>query len=83
MVLVPLYDKDPLERDTVPYVTYGLIALNFLVFFYELGLPGDVDDVFAVKYGFMASRFLADPLGGAWPAAFSHYWGRWRLREGG
>jgi membrane associated rhomboid family serine protease len=69
MVLVPLYDKDPLERDTVPYVTYGLIALNLLVFLYELGLSADADDVFVVKYGFMAARFLADPLGGGWPAA--------------
>ena len=69
MVLMPLYDKDPLERDTVPYVTYGLIALNLLVFLYELSLPADADDVFSLKYGFMAARLLADPLGGAWPAA--------------
>jgi membrane associated rhomboid family serine protease len=31
MVLLPLYDVDPLEGKTTPYVTYGLIAANLLV----------------------------------------------------
>jgi membrane associated rhomboid family serine protease len=69
MVILPLYDKDPLERDTVPYVTYGLIAANILVFIWELRLSGDADDAFALTFGFIASRFADDPLGGAFPAA--------------
>jgi rhomboid family protein len=69
MVILPLYDKDPLERDTVPFVTYGLIAVNLLVFFWELGLSSDADDIFAVNFAFIPSRFAADPLGGAIPAA--------------
>jgi membrane associated rhomboid family serine protease len=69
MVIVPLYDKDPLERDSVPYVTYGLIALNLLVFFYGLTLSPDASEAFAQTFGFLSSRFSDDPFGGAIPAA--------------
>lgn len=69
MVILPLYDKDPLERDSVPYVTYGLIAANVLVFLWELGLSSDVDDMFTLTFGFVPARFAADPLGGAFPPA--------------
>ena len=31
MVLLPLYDVDPLEGKTTPFVTYGLIAINVIV----------------------------------------------------
>jgi membrane associated rhomboid family serine protease len=70
MVILPLYDRDPLERDTVPYVTYGLIAANILVFLWELSLSGDADDQFTLTFGFIATRLADDPLGGgAVPAA--------------
>jgi membrane associated rhomboid family serine protease len=36
--MVPLKDYNPIR--TTPYVTYGLIGLNVLVFIYELTLPG-------------------------------------------
>lgn len=35
--MVPLKDYNPVK--TTPYVTYGLIALNLLLFFYEVSLP--------------------------------------------
>jgi membrane associated rhomboid family serine protease len=69
MVILPLYDKDPLERDTVPYVTYALIAANVLVFLWELGLPPDADDLFAQTFGLNPARLAADPFGGEIPAA--------------
>ena len=34
--MVPLRDENPIR--IVPYVTYGLIALNVLIFLYELSL---------------------------------------------
>lgn len=30
-MVMPLYDIDPLEGKSTPYVTYGLIALNLFV----------------------------------------------------
>ncbi|MGB3135494.1 MAG: rhomboid family intramembrane serine protease [Nodosilinea sp.] len=35
--MVPLKDYNPAQR--TPYVTYGLIALNIVIFIYELSLP--------------------------------------------
>jgi len=69
MVILPLYDRDPLERDGVPWVTYGLIAINLLVFLFERTLTPDGDDNFVLSFGFMPSRLADDPLGGAFPAA--------------
>ncbi len=60
MVIVPLYDRDPLERNTVPFVTYGLIVLNVLVFLAE-GLSADIDAA-------LVRRLALVP--GALPAAF-------------
>ncbi|MBD0308256.1 MAG: rhomboid family intramembrane serine protease, partial [Microcoleus sp. T1-bin1] len=35
--MVPLRDENPIT--ITPYVTYGLVAANILVFLYELTLP--------------------------------------------
>lgn len=35
--MVPLRDDNPIQ--TTPYVTYGLLAINVLVFLYEISLP--------------------------------------------
>jgi len=50
MVIVPLYDRDPLERNTMPYVTYGLILANVLVFVLELCLDPEVDAGFVQQF---------------------------------
>jgi membrane associated rhomboid family serine protease len=39
MVMIPLYDVDPLEGKTTPYVTYGLIATNTIVSVVLFSLP--------------------------------------------
>jgi membrane associated rhomboid family serine protease len=39
MVLLPLYDNDPLEGKTRPYVTYGLIAVNISIAIFTFSLP--------------------------------------------
>jgi membrane associated rhomboid family serine protease len=36
-VFLPLYDENPTRRN--PYVTYGLIGMNILVFLHEIRLP--------------------------------------------
>ncbi|MGD1854003.1 MAG: rhomboid family intramembrane serine protease [Leptolyngbyaceae cyanobacterium] len=39
--MVPIRDENPVQ--ITPYVTYGLIFLNILVFFYELSLPSPME----------------------------------------
>jgi membrane associated rhomboid family serine protease len=60
-VVIPIYDKDPLESNAVPFVTYGLIALNVLIFFYQLTLSPGADEQFAEAAGFIPAAFFHDP----------------------
>lgn len=55
--MMPIGDDNSL-RQSKPVVTYALIALNLLVFFLEIqgGEP------FIMKWAFIPSRFLANPL---------------------
>jgi len=59
--MFPIGDDDT-SRRTVPLVTYALIALNVLFFFVEKS----GGDAFIVKWGFVPSRFLANPFGDVW-----------------
>ncbi|HEY5984560.1 MAG TPA: rhomboid family intramembrane serine protease [Anaerolineales bacterium] len=63
--MLPIGDDDT-GRRTVPLVTYGLIALNVLVFFLEL-MGGDA---LITQWAFVPARFLADP-GGEFLTLFS------------
>ena len=55
--MLPIGD-DNSSRRTVPYVTYGLIAANILIFVLEL-FSGDA---FIEKWAFIPVRFLANPF---------------------
>lgn len=56
--MFPIGDDNSARR-IVPWVTYALIALNLLFFFVELS----GGDAFVMKWAFVPSRFLANPLG--------------------
>lgn len=56
--MFPIGDDNSARR-IVPFVTYALIALNLLFFFVELS----GGDAFVMKWAFVPSRFLANPLG--------------------
>ncbi len=56
--MLPIGDDNSTRR-TAPLVTYALIALNALFFFIELS----GGDAFIMKWAFVPSRFLADPVG--------------------
>ncbi len=56
--MLPLGDDDS-SRRTFPIVTYGLIALNLLIFLVELSSG----DAFIERWSFVPSRFAADPSG--------------------
>jgi membrane associated rhomboid family serine protease len=63
--MLPIGD-DNTGRRTLPLVTYGLIAVNILFFFLELG----GGDAFIGQWAFVPSRFLANPIGD-FPTLFS------------
>jgi membrane associated rhomboid family serine protease len=68
--MIPISDDNRMRR-TFPAITYGLIALNFLFFFVELG----ASNAFIVRWAFVPSRFLANPTGQAltiFTAMFMH-----------
>lgn len=56
--MLPIGDDNSARR-TAPLVTYILIVLNVLFFFVELS----GGDEFIMKWAFVPSRFLADPIG--------------------
>jgi membrane associated rhomboid family serine protease len=56
--MMPLGDDNSGRRLT-PIVTYGLIAINVLVFLLEL----NNGEAFIERWAFVPSRFLADPVG--------------------
>lgn len=47
--MVPLHDDNPTE--ITPYITYILIIINILLFFYELSLPSAELNAFLSTYG--------------------------------
>jgi membrane associated rhomboid family serine protease len=56
--MLPIGDDDSGSR-TVPLVTYALIIMNVLFFLVELS----GGDAFIMKWAFVPSRFLANPVG--------------------
>lgn len=63
--MFPLYDENP--RTTRPYVNYGLIAANFVVFIWEVAVTGFFTNQEAVMrmfldHGFVPAKFLAAPF---------------------
>jgi membrane associated rhomboid family serine protease len=76
--MFPLGDDDTARRST-PFVTYALIAINFLVFLLELNNGDD----FIRQWSFIPARFSADPaadIATIFSAMFMH--GSW-LHLGG
>lgn len=56
--MLPIGDDNSARR-SIPLVTYTLIVLNVLFFLVELG----GSDAFIVRWAFVPSRFLDDPIG--------------------
>ncbi len=66
--MLPLRDSVPSRR--TPWITYLLIALNALVFFYELSLPDPALNRLIYQYGVVPARIWQ--LGGAaWVTVFT------------
>ncbi len=53
--MLPLDDPE-IRRRTFPFINYGIVVLNFLVFFYELTLGSVGSDIFIYRYGFIPAE---------------------------
>jgi membrane associated rhomboid family serine protease len=60
-MVIPLYDNDPFEAPFRPYVTWSLIALNLLAFFFELASPDT--DAFAAHWGVVPASITGSSTG--------------------
>jgi membrane associated rhomboid family serine protease len=75
----PLYDENPTR--ITPYITYGLIGMNVLVFFHEISLPGTQLEQFLQLYA-VVPRELTNNLAGEWTTLFTSQFlhgGWWHL----
>lgn len=62
-MFLPLYDHNPLRAIRRPYVTYGLIAANVLVFvIFQSGLVLAADRAVALAFGFIPAVFYREAL---------------------
>src|SRR5512145_2483321 len=59
--MIPLRDENPTR--TVPWVNYGIIALNVLVWGWQLVSEMAGISWLTAAYGMVPRRLLADPLG--------------------
>ena len=55
-VFLPISDENPTPNR--PYLTWSLIALNFLVFFYQLSLSGSANQMLVNEFGVKPSVFF-------------------------
>ena len=55
--MFPIKDDNPTE--TIPYITFLLIAFNVLVFFYQLGLSQTDNYRLILEYGFIPKYFFS------------------------
>lgn len=55
--MVPLKDENPIR--ITPYVTYGLIVINLLIFLYEWSLPADQLNRFFYQWAMVPARLTA------------------------
>lgn len=69
--MVPVKDYNPVR--TTPYVTYGLIVLNVLIFLYELSLPPNALSGFFTNWAVVPEQ-LSDSFGTGFSAVNIEEW---------
>ncbi len=62
-MVLPLWDENPFTAPVKPVVTWGLIALNVLIFVVQIAVPGDAVTAAAIGFGATPAAVLhLDPL---------------------
>ena len=68
-MVFPLYDEQARKRVSQPYVTWGLVALNVVVFIAEVASPAGTQQWIIHAYGFTPGMLAGDvPNAGPLPA---------------
>ncbi len=50
-MVFPLYDENPFKKPTLPWVTWGLIGINLIVFLIQVSSPDDVQRAMLASLG--------------------------------
>ncbi|MCX7595664.1 MAG: rhomboid family intramembrane serine protease [Fischerella sp.] len=77
--MFPLYDENPTR--ITPYITYGLIGMNILVFLHEFSLSSTQLEQFLQQYAVVPQQ-LTTNFAGEWPTLFTSQFlhgGWWHL----
>src|SRR6478752_6164794 len=79
--MIPL--RDVIPSRTVPFLTIGIIVVNALAWFYELGLPREELPVFLRQFGVVPAYFSPPTLitsmflHGSWSHVIGNMWYLW------
>ena len=69
--MIPIRDINPTR--TVPFVTYGLIVANILVFFWQLSAPAEIYDRLVFAFGLVPARVVDSPVDEAFTVVSSMF----------
>jgi membrane associated rhomboid family serine protease len=50
-MVFPLYDDNPFKRARVPFVTWGLLVLNVVIFLYQVGVSEVATKAILASFG--------------------------------
>src|SRR6185503_14740337 len=71
-MVIPIYDNDPLDRNPYAFVTWTLIALNIVVFLFQLGASDDTTLAMTRDYALIPAAITGKlELGGSLPPILS------------
>jgi membrane associated rhomboid family serine protease len=71
-MVFPLYDDNPFTKPVMPVVTWGLIAINVLVFLFQAGATDETSLRMTLSFGFTPAALADDaPQMGPLPSALT------------
>jgi membrane associated rhomboid family serine protease len=59
-MVFPLYDDNPLDLKVAPYVTWGLIALNILIFLVQVSMDSTASNAMLASFGATPAALVRD-----------------------
>ncbi len=59
-MVLPLYDDNPLKLPRPPYATWGLIALNVLIFLFQVSADGPAERAIVASFGATPAALIRD-----------------------
>ncbi len=59
-MVFPLYDDNPLKLPRPPYATWGLIALNVLIFLFQVSADGPAERAIVASFGATPAALIRD-----------------------